>query len=357
MKFFNSLYANIKRFIKSPGTWLSFVIAPVLMFLLYFVMFSSDSLNTSYTGVVIEDRGTKYEEIMDIFGEEPNIIKTREEALKKLENYDIKVLYIIDEDFSSNLGNNVKPQVEKLFVDDSGFKMEDKLLNERIVEIMEENYLKEQGIDKEELIGNSKVSIVTENKNTEVDMFVNLIMLVSCFLMMLLSGSIGLDIITISKNRILIRLLLSPIKNFKSILSLFLTYLLLLGSAFSIATLIGFKILNIELISILTIVLIVFSIASFTLSFIVLIVRLGKREFLLSIVPMVIAMVSFFTAAFTLNSNMKLGKLEYLLYLNPLYWVQKVLETNNLINLIPIILMSVVLLSFGSYKLEKLQNI
>lgn len=357
MKFLNSLYGNIKRFVKSPGTWLTFVIAPVIMFIIYFVMFSSDSLNTSNTAVVIEDNGIKHEEIMDIFGEEPNVIKTRKEALKMLENYDIKTLYIIDENFSSNIEDNIKPKVEKVFVDDSGFKMEDKLLNDRINEIMENNYLKEQGIDKDILLENKEVKIETMNNNTEVDIFVNLVILVSCFLMMLLSGSIGLDIIKISKTRILSRLLVSPIRNFQSILSLFLTYLLLLGSAFSIAIPIGFKILDVEMISLFTIVLIVFSIAAFTLSYIVLIVRLGKKEFLLSILPMVIAMVSFFTLTFTMNKNIKLGKLEYLLYLNPLYWVQKVLETNNILNLIPILLMSLVLLSFGSYKLEKLQNI
>lgn len=327
------------------------------MFLIYLVMFSSDSMNTSYTGVVIEDKGARYEEIMDIFGEEPNIIKTRKEAVEKLENYDIKTLYIIDEDFSSNIENNIEPRIEKLFVEDSGFKMEDKLLNDRIIQIMEENYLLEQGIEKEEILGSKIVDIETVNNNTEVDIFANIIVLISCFLMMLLSGTIGMDIIKISKTRILSRLLISPIKNFKSILSLFLTYLLLLGSVFTIAVIIGFKILNVEMISLLTIIAIVFAIASFTLSYIILIVRFGKKEFLLSILPMVIAMVSFFTATFALNGNMDLGKLEYLLYVNPLYWVQKVLDTNNLINIIPIFLMSIVLISFGSYKLEKLQNI
>ena len=72
---------------------------------------------------------------------------TREEAEKELKSYNIKLVYLIDEDFSSDIEKNIKPRVKKLAIDDSGFQLKDRFINEKIVELMEESYLKSKGLD------------------------------------------------------------------------------------------------------------------------------------------------------------------------------------------------------------------
>ncbi|QQK07867.1 ABC transporter permease [Miniphocaeibacter halophilus] len=357
MKLLNNFYANIKRLIKSPKIWFIFVIMPAFMYLLYFFMFNNSGVSYNTLGVVIEDKGNQYEELLEVFGENPNIIKNRQEATKLLENYDVSIVYLIGENFSEDLKNNKFPKVEKLFVDDSGVQIEDKLINDKISELLEKNYLKNNNIDTDSLNIETEVNVETINNKTGVDGYAMIILILCCFFIISFIGQIGQDIINISKTKVLSRILISPNRSFMNIFVIFLSYLTLVGTIFSIMTTIGFKVLQTENIELFKLTLMIFSISAYSLSFIILITRIAKKEIVLSMVPLVVGIIFFITSTFYLNNVNIPNWAEYAFYLNPLYWIIVTVETNNLINLIPIVLMTLVLLTFGSNKLEKLQNI
>lgn len=357
MKLLNNYYANIKRLIKSPKIWLMFVIMPAFMYLLYFFMFNDSGMSYNTFGVVVEDKGSKYEELLEVFGDNPNIIENRQEATKLLENYDVSIVYLIGENFSKDLENNKFPKIEKLFVDDSGVQIEDKLINDKISELLEKNYLQNNNIDIDSLNIETGVNIKTINNKTSVDGYSIIILMLCCFFIISFIGQIGQDIINISKTKVLSRILISPNKSFMNIFVIFLSYLTLVGTIFSIMTAIGFKVLKTENIEFIRLILMIFSISAYSLSFIILITRIAKKEIVLSMVPLVVGILLFITSILYLNNVNFPNWAEYLFYLNPLYWILITVETNNLINLIPIVLMTLVLLTFGSNKLEKLQNI
>lgn len=357
MKLLNNYYANIKRLIKSPKIWFVFVIMPAFMYLLYFFMFNNSGMSYNTYGIVVEDTGNKYEELLEVFGENPNIIKNRQEATKLLENYDVSIVYLIGENFSKDLENNKFPKIEKLFVDDSGVQIEDKLINDKIGELLEKNYLKTNNIDVESLNIQSEVNIKTVNNKTDVNGYSLIILMLCCFFIISFIGQIGQDIINISKTKVLSRILISPNKSFINIFVIFLSYLTLVGTIFSIMTAIGFKVLQTENMEYFRLILMIFSISAYSLSFVILITRLAKKEIVLSVVPLVVGITFFITSVLYFNNVNIPNWAEYLFYLNPLYWIIITVETNNLINLIPILLMTLVLLTFGSNKLEKLQNI
>lgn len=357
MKILNTYIANMKRLLKSPKIWGPFVLMPALMFLLFFFIFNGGSENHGTFGLVIEDTGNKSDEIVKLFGDDPIILK-KEEALKELKKYNIKLVYLIDKNFSSDIENNIKPKVTKLFIEDSGYQIKDSFINDTITKLMEDNYLDKNNISTNYEKLNHSINIKVINNKTDIDFNSYIVILTICYTIVLLSGGIATDIVQISKNKVLSRILTSPNSNLSSISGLFLSYLTLLSLTFNIMAVIGYKMLDIEIPSAIYLIIAITSMVAFTLGLIMLIVRYTQNETILSVIPVISSLVMFLTeVAYVINKTSLPSIVGKLIFLNPLYWVQKTLESANLVNILPIILMSLVLLTFGSYKLEKLQNI
>lgn len=356
MRLLNSYMANIKRLFKSPKIWGPFVLMPAFMFLLFFFILNGGGDNTATYGLVIEDKGTRWEEVVDLFGDRP-IILSREEAEEELKSYNIKLVYVLDEDFTRDIEDSIKPNITKLFIEDSGYQMKDSLLNERIVSMMKDSYLEKKNISLENE-ADFELNIELINKKTDMDFTFNLIVLTTSYIIVLLSGGIGNDLIQISRSKVLSRVLTSPNSNIENIGGIFLSYLTFLAVVFNLMTLLGYGLLDIEISNLAYIVLSVTAMSAYSLSLIILIVRYSQDENILSIVPMVLSILMFLSQVFYSMNKASLPAIAgKIIFINPLFWVQKTMETANILNILPVFLMTMVLLTFGSYKLENLQNI
>lgn len=355
MHIIDAYIANIKRLIKSPKVWGMFVIMPAFMFLLFFFIFNSSGSSHDNIGIVIEDSGEMHEEILETFEREP-IILTREGAESELKKYNLKLVYLIEEDFSENIENNIKPEITKLYVDDSGFQMQDKFINDKITALMEENYLSANNLDKNNKENNIDIKVI--NNKTKIDMSFSMVILTSCYIIILLVSTIGTDIMEIIKKRVLGRMLTSPNTNFSNVFALFLSYFTILVIMYNAVTIFGYRLLDIENPNLLYTFVLISLISGFALSLVFLILRYTKNETILSIITTMGSIFLFLWEMFyIINQAIFPNIIAKLLYLNPLYWVQMTMENGNLLYSIPIFLMTLVLLTFGSYKLENLQKI
>lgn len=357
MEILNVFVSNFKRLIKTPKLWGSFILTPALLFGLFFFMFNGGSDNEGTFALVIEDRGEIYKEIVELFGDDP-IILTREEAEKELKSYNIKLVYLIDEDFSSDIEKNIKPRVKKLAIDDSGFQLKDRFINEKIVELMEESYLKSKGLDFKRGNLDEKVDIELINNKTDADLDFSLIILTVSYTIVLLIGGVGKDLVELAKTKVLSRILTTPNTNLKSIIGIFASYLVLLALAFNIMAFVGYKILDMEIPNPLYVIATISSMIAFSLSVVILIIRYTQDESMLSIVTLILSMAMYLTEiAYIIKKDTLAPIFGKLMFINPLYWIQRTLETGSFLNILPILLMSFVLLTFGSYRLENLQNL
>ena len=176
------------------------------------------------------------------------------------------------------------------------------------------------------------------NNKTDADLDFSLIILTVSYTIVLLIGGVGKDLVELAKTKVLSRILTTPNTNLKSIIGIFASYLVLLALAFNIMAFVGYKVLDMEIPNPLYVIATISSMIAFSLSVVILIIRYTQDESMLSIVTLILSMAMYLTEiAYIIKKDTLAPIFGKLMFINPLYWIQRTLETGSFLTILPIL--------------------
>jgi ABC-2 type transport system permease protein len=326
------ILANVKRYIKNPSILVSMALMPFVVVL--GVNFLSNDLSDSnmFSQIAfVADQNREYESgLIRKLNLEKNIfsLDQKSEAVKLLKENKVSAVFVFDKDFSKNINKQIKPKVECIKTS----KGSGSLFAETEIESYINDSLKE-------LVAPG----VLDNK------------IMICYMMYISTTALSRDLIELKYSNVLTRLLSTKNKNLKIMFSLFFSIFTVQAIVYSILLVLLNIITGVELN--LNMLALVLANCFTSTGLVIFMVRIFKTESNLASMNMFAIFYSIVSIALCINKIIPSFNSDFINNLakfTPFYWtIDALTSTNNiLINLISILLIGLVFLTAGSFKLR-----
>lgn len=362
MNFFKLLIAQINRILRTKEVIVSMVaftflgIAFVFMYNSPFKNSNSNNISETHTNKAIvwgkNNEALKSEMIEKKY--KPAFETSLDRAKDRLDTGDVSIIYEIPDSYVEKLVKGQKEEI-KIYVRKTNNRSQlfETEFSEVVNKEVEKEILKSNGIyDKNKLkLDYDNYFDIQENKeNTSFSAFS--IMSLMIVYILLNTSSISGDLALSRENKMIKRMLLSPNKSLSITSSFLLSHFLVLSTLNILVVLMYKKIYGFNQTELVTFIISILLMTLFTISLGISIFRIFKNKVILGIAGVVIPMLIIgMTLAGDVIENAIIKKISYL---SPLTWVFEIITKQVLFpNIIIVILMSLVLLTMGSYKLEK----
>lgn len=341
------VFSNCARYLKDFKNVLVMFILPVMLVTSLNVFnnnFVSDG-SSDKVAIINLDKGYLGNEFIKSLGIK-DVYGSKIMALQKLKQYKYYAVYELPKNFSESVNKGIKPIINSYKTKNSNTeavfesKLELKLNNMITNKISNEKHSNNIVI---------KYNRKIEDSNYHGDAFILI------YLMVVFSMILSIDLLRLKKNKVLERLRVTGNSAYSIMLSIyvsmFIVQMLLYSMAFLVLSIVfkydfsnfGIVILNIGLMSILCI------------GIEIMLSRIFKNDMLISVVGAMIALIMMFSSGID-ESSMSLNIMKFR-KLNPFYWVMDSIEKSKIFpNAVIIILMSLVLFTFGGFKCFELEH-
>lgn len=310
----------------------------------------------------IEDKGGYAKELLESLNIEDNIFYNREEAMKLLENNEVVAVYILPENFTEKIKSGEKPDIEAFKREEGNTTLPlemniDKEINKKL---KEEVLLKNDIIkDKKELYKfNTKTQIKRDNKEANGDLFLVVFMII--YFTILSSNSIGDEMVSMKRQKILSRAMTTANKGYEIMGSLCLAILFLQVSMNLLVLFIGKLILKYPITDFHIIFINIVLASLFSITFTIFLTRIFEEQGVVSLGTVIFSVGSLFLSLIALDGDLypkvpmvikNLGKFV------PQYWLLDSIEKSKLFpNTIVLLLMILALFTAGNFKFRDFVN-
>ena len=354
--------ANLKRYVKMPSILLSLALTPVIVigFCMFLTRDTSSSNETSLENIALvcnlegdTDKSTdlKYQKalIKELNISKDNIyaLNEKNQALDKLKNNKLAAVFVIEDNFSEMIKNGQKPTVDVVKTSKGGGS----LFSESKIETFINTSLKKQ-IDPSFSSKYIKTTVVAKEEDSLKTNFMSVFLI--CYVLYINGATICKDLLDLKKSNTLKRMLSTKNTDFEILFSLFLSSFLIQALIYTMTLVISNLLFNIG-INTWDISLILAN--SFLCTGIILfLARICKTEATISFVMVGYVFLSLATVLPTMMPNIKIDMpfVTNISKFMPMYWtIDAILNENYLKNILVLILISVVFVTAGSFKLKE----
>lgn len=357
MKFWRMTAVNCKRYFKDIKNIVLMFLLPIACILLTTSL--SGNGNKSNLGVNVAfvnlDRGNLGKEIMNELGVN-SYFDTKENALKSLKNYDFPAIYVISEDFSEEIHQNIKPTIESYKLEEGNTTaVFENNLEEKINTMLTYQALKDKSIISnmdemnKNIIGlkyNIKEGLLSAGS------FFPIVLIL--YFMLSFSSSFGADLLVLRNGKVLERFLATNNKGYKIMGSIYLSMLLVQTILYSASFTIANFVFKYRFENFGVLLLNVVAIGAISISLAVMMGRIFKEPGVVTMVITLISLVVFFIYAGGIDGANGSGVTKLLYTMSkftPLYWAMDSIEKSIIFpNIFILILMAFALFSAGSIK-------
>lgn len=345
------IVANIKRYIKNHSLLINIVMFPViLIFSLNFFTNNSENQSMYFSPVaIVSDSSGKYEHKLinsSKLKENSFELNEKDKAMSLLKNNKVSAVFVLDENFSTNIDNLKRPVVKCFKTENGGGS----LWAESQIESFIANSLKlkvAKNID-DKL---TKTNIIDKKTDKNKNSF--LVVFLICYFMYINAAHLASDLFTLKKSNVLKRLISTNHKDIKIIFSIFLGLFFIQSIAY-ILTLVCFTFIGDFRLTI-NILMIVLANSFVATGFVFWIARVFKSENSISLISTFYSLIGLAISISSLIPSMdKLSFMTNLSKLTPFYWTIDAIKNNGsiLINIIVLILIGIIFVTAGSLKLR-----
>lgn len=356
-------FANLKRYTKIPSILFSLILAPLVV--IGFCIFLSDGVSSSQSGSLenialvcnlesnTSDKSldTKYQKALikelGISNDYIYSLNQKNEALKQLKNNKFAAVFIIDDNFSEMIKNGQKPTVDVIKTSKGGGS----LLSESKIETFINTSLKKQ-IDPSFSSKYIKTSVIAKAESSLKSDFMHVFLI--CYMIYINGAIICKDLLGLKKSNTLRRMLSTKNKDFEILFSLFLSLFLIQALVYT-TTLVACNIIldiNINTCNILLIL----SNSLLCTGIIMFLARLCKNEATISFAMVGYVLFSLATELPSITPNLGID-IPFVVNISkfmPIYWtVDAIINENYFKNIIVLMLLSLVFVTAGSFKLKE----
>ena len=347
MNFFKLLIAQINRILRTKEVIVSMVaftfIGMAFVFLYNSPIKKSDNnISETHTNKAIV-WGENNEALKSSLIEKnykPSFETSLDKAKDRLDTGDISIIYEIPDSYVQKLVKGQKEEI-KIYVRKANNRSQ-------LFEILKSN-----GIYEENKLKLDYVNYFDLQENEENTSFSSLtIMNLMIIYILLNTSSVSGDLSLSRENKMIKRMLLSPNKSLSITSSFLLSHFLVLSTLNILVILMYKKIYGFNQTELVSFIISILLMTLFTISLGISIFRIFKNKIFFGIAGVVIPMLIIgMTLAGDVMENAIVKKISYL---SPLTWVFEIITKQVLFpNIFIVILMSLVLLTMGSYRLEK----
>lgn len=345
------ILANIKRYIKNPSLLANIIMIPIVIVVtLNFFSSNSDNQSMYFSPVaVVSNYSGKYEHKLisnsklkeNTFG-----LSEQDKAMNLLKNNKVSAVFVLDKNFSTDIDNLKRPVVKCFKTENGGGS----LWAESQIDSFITNSLKLK-LDKNINEKLTKTSIIDKKPDKNKNSFSAVFMI--CYFMYINAAHLASDLFALKKSNVLRRLISTKHKDIKIIFSILLglffiqaiVYTLILGCL----TFVGdFKLTP-------NILMIVLANSFVSTGFVFWVARVFKSESSISLVTTFYSLIGLAISISSLIPSMsELSFMTNLSKLTPFYWTINAIKSNDsiLINVIVLILIGIVFVTAGSFKLR-----
>ncbi|HEY5560385.1 MAG TPA: ABC transporter permease [Clostridiaceae bacterium] len=356
MKFMRIVFFSAKKYLKDYRNIVMMFIVPIICIGMVNLLNANSSKGLDVKVAIVNiDKGTVSKQLIKDLGV-TDIYTNKEEALKELKSFGIIALYEIQDNFTEEISNNIKPKINvyKLEAGNTTQVFEGQL-EQKLNELLKVQILKANNIikDKKE-IGNNFLNISYNLKPglMDVEGFMPIVLIM--FLLVSFSANISMDLLNLRKEKILERLLTTNNKGYQIMGSIYISMVLVqifMYTASFLAMKVIFK-LPFQNFGILILNIALMSLVSISLG--VMIIRIVKEPGVVTIVITMISMGMFFLymAALIGESSSQVPRIIITISkFTPFYWALGSIEKSVLFpNVFVLILIALTFFSAGSIK-------
>ncbi|MEF9992599.1 MAG: ABC transporter permease [Romboutsia sp.] len=342
--------SNLKRYLKTPGITLTLILMPsILIFMV--TSFSPGSEESIYTPsiAIVCNRDGKYEKelLKELNAQDMVYDFTMEnKALDKLKNNDISSVFVLNNSFSSDIDNLIRPSIKEYKTQDGGGSIwaESKIEN-FITNSLKFNF---------DPSLNSKIitTKVTENKSLVTGNAMVSVLLIS-YCMYINASYLGKDLLDLRSSNVLRRMISTKNKDFELIFSIFFALFLIQALTYSFILVFLNLLFNFNFTS--SSIMLVVANSFVSTGLIIASARLFKTEIAMTLVSIVYSILSMILSLPLVITSLSedFAFLNNIAKLTPIYWTLESLNTGNiLLPLISLILIGLVFVTAGSFKLR-----
>lgn len=358
MNFFKLLIAQINRILRTKEVIVSMVaftfIGMAFVFLYNSPIKKSDNnISETHTNKAIV-WGENNEALKSSLIEKnykPSFETSLDKAKDRLDTGDISIIYEIPDSYVQKLVKGQKEEI-KIYVRKANNRSQlfETEFSEVVNKEVEKEILKSNGIYEENKLKLDYVNYFDLQENTSFSSLT--IMNLMIIYILLNTSSVSGDLSLSRENKMIKRMLLSPNKSLSITSSFLLSHFLVLSTLNILVILMYKKIYGFNQTELVSFIISILLMTLFTISLGISIFRIFKNKIFLGIAGVVIPMLIIgMTLAGDVMENAIVKKISYL---SPLTWVFEIITKQVLFpNIFIVILMSLVLLTMGSYRLEK----
>ncbi|WP_052356497.1 ABC transporter permease [[Clostridium] dakarense] len=349
MNIINLTLSNLKRYIKSPSLILPMILIPIVSVSAFFTIFNdNDSSIPSVPFALVCNLDGEYEEklIKELnLKENVFLIEDKGNAITLLKNNKISSVFILDENFSNDINSLKNPTVKSVKVEDGGGS----IFAESKINKFISSSLKSKSDNKDINLITSKIV----EKKSSFGLGSTMPIFFTSYLLYLFAYSFCKDLLDLKKSNVLKRMLSTKNKDFEILFSLCLSLFIVQASASSLSLILINVINGIEIN--ISMILIVIANSFVVTGLVMFLCRVFKTDAAISMATTLYALLSAGLSIPTLipSLSMKIPFLHNLAKLSPIYWVFEALNGKSIIlSLIALILMGLVFVTCGSFKLR-----
>lgn len=353
MRFLRLVYANIRRLLAQPINLLMIILLPALILVFQNIILSGDS-NVGLSLVVNEDLGEYGKTLLEGSKLDYTTMETRGEALGKLEDYESEVLYVIPADYSEKLEQGLVPEIERFSVQDTAlYQTNDSIISQAVQTQLQSIQFEKYGLSAGDILNTEssvETTLVIADYVVSFDYIFSMIMIV--YFILVFSSNTGTDLLELRTQRVTSRMFVTPNSSFEILASLSISYFLLTFVGYGVVVIIARFLFNMKDMPIGMTLLIIGLSSLFALSMSLFLAKITKNKQIISLVPVFYGMVGFLGAVFSFSGQNNI--LTKVALISPPYWfVQMMMYGDILINGGIVLLMTLVLLTAGSYNFQK----
>lgn len=355
MRLLRLIWANCRRLLAQPVT-IVFLIALPVGILLFQNMLMTGS-GAAGSGILLhnQDRGGYAQSVIERSELSFDTVQDTQNPFAQLENYSADLLYVFPEDFSEKMEAGKVPVVERYARDDTAlFANYDALLEQGIKEEFLATTFQRTGImTAEEFLHESTVQTKVSIADYEVSFVYVFTMLMIVYFIMLFSSSTGTDLLELREQKVTSRMFVTPNHSFEIMVALALGYFLLTFISYSVVVTVARFVFDMKEFPLGMTLLIVGLMSLFSLSLSLFTAKITKNRTVIQLIPTLYGILGFFTTIYGLLERTDSGIIAKAAYATPIYWVKEMIIHGDILkNTSIILLMSLVLLTAGSYNLR-----
>lgn len=364
-KLFNMIKFHIKRVATNPAYLGIFFIMPLVMSSLFiFIDMGRNAAPSSSGQATLIVMGQGNESLTEALKKEDfdgNIVEDMEDSLEKLRVGDAGSVYRVPDDYINRLQMGEKPAVELYTRNEKSKSVAFESTFRSVVHniILKSTLMSNKIMENTDSLDNyfvNKISVI-ENKQelkSENGTLFTITMLISVYIIMG-GAQVSFDLVSLKKNNSLKRAVVSPNSSIAINLALFAAYAIFMLLANFIIFAVGAFIYKASLVMIYRAVLIIVLSMIFSLSLGLVLFRIFKEPQIAMATGMLISIVLIGLSA--AGDILRGSLLKNLSYISPMTWMIQILDKGNIFPAAFIILLlSAVLFTSGSYKLEAYVN-